>query len=707
MPGIGPLRRTPTGGSSAAGLKPQTPGQSTGCPDDVAVFSELVKVRQPTQSNNAPVLLSATSDANDEIQAADFGSLDTTPPGRRDMERVEALLQSILATIPNAVMVVDERGGMQSFSAAAASLFGYTCAEMTDQNLSLLLPPPDMERNGCQFATNARHAIGIGRRKDGSAFPIELTIERVDLPGMSLSTVLVRDLTGQAERGGEPRESDTELGRLVQHLATARDVADRSIWTRSRFLAGISHEIRAPLNGILGYAQLLRMEGGLSGAQSGRIDRMFGAGKDLLQMISRMFDPSAVDVENVELQVADVDVLAVATECLELIRPAAEAKHLALSITRAPSTRHVLATDPARLRQVMLNLLGNAVKFTNQGAVELRLRSVAGGSVLRIAVADTGPGIPAKERRRLFQNIDGFDIDSARAITGAGLALSSRLATLMGGSLGHHNKPGGGSVFWLQLPLDSIAASTPAMLPTERLTTGQPFAGVHGEAELGAALETAGVRTEPSELQMPMVDQLEAMSCIGGEDMSIAGPTVHLSTEPGDQASIESHLPGRFDRDGMRDADSESSMVEPVHCGNVGVPLQPPTASIPASPPLIGAELPVCNLTVFDRTALYLAPEVVASSLSAIAERGEALLRGLRRPDALMQIGDELAEAAHTIAGSAGRFGFERLTAVTHYFGRAVQARALEAPAVADGLIVALEVTLHTIHDRARIPAEA
>jgi hypothetical protein len=326
---------------------------------------------------------------------------------------------------------------------------------------------------------------------------------------------------------------------------------------------------------------------------------------------------------------------------------------------------------------------------------------------LRVAVADTGPGIPAKERRRLFLNIDGFDIDSASAITGtgAGLALSSRLAMLMGGSLGHHNKPGGGSVFWLELPLDSVAATTPAMPPTDRPMTGHPFAGVYGGAELRAALETAGVPAERSDLQIPTVDQFEAMSRIGGEDVPIATSTVRNYNDKVDQESIESHLPEGFVRDGLRDADSESSMVEPVRSKNIDIPSRPATLPTPAAPLLIGAELPVCNLTVFDRTALYLAPEVIASSLSAIAERGEALLRGLRRPDALVQIGDELAEAAHTIAGSAGPFGFERLTAVTHYFGRAVQARAVEAPAVADGLIVALEVTLHTIHDRARITA--
>jgi HPt (histidine-containing phosphotransfer) domain-containing protein len=122
---------------------------------------------------------------------------------------------------------------------------------------------------------------------------------------------------------------------------------------------------------------------------------------------------------------------------------------------------------------------------------------------------------------------------------------------------------------------------------------------------------------------------------------------------------------------------------------------------------VIGSELAVFNPTVFELTAFYLAPEAVASYMEAIAERGEALLRGLRGPDALMQTGDELAEAAHTIAGSAGMFGFERLTSLGRRFERAIQAGAAEAPALAEGLSAALEVTLATIHNRTLAAAEA
>ena len=122
---------------------------------------------------------------------------------------------------------------------------------------------------------------------------------------------------------------------------------------------------------------------------------------------------------------------------------------------------------------------------------------------------------------------------------------------------------------------------------------------------------------------------------------------------------------------------------------------------------VIGSDLVVFNPTVFELTAFYLSSEAVSSYMDAIAERGEALLRGLRGPDALVQTGDELAEAAHTIAGSAGMFGFERLTAVGRRFERAVQAGAAEAPALADGLSAALEVTLQAIHDRTLATADA
>jgi PAS domain S-box-containing protein len=457
-----------------------------------------------------------------------------------DLERREALLRSVLDTVPDALIVIDKRGVIHSFSVAAERLFGYTATEMIGQNVSRLLPALDWRRNNGKapgyHPTGERHILGFGQRKDDSTFPMKLAIGEVNLPEARLFTMFVHDLTESAERERELRVANTELKRLARHLATARDVADRSNWAKTRFLAGMSHELRTPLNGILGYAQLLRRDGGLSLAQGGRVNSMMEAGKQLLETITRVLDLSEIEAGHVELRAQEIDVLPVASSCLDQVRPAAEAKHLALNIDVAPGTPRKLVTDQTCLRQVVLNLLGNAVKSTSQGKVELRLRPIADGSALRIEVVDTGPGIPVNERRRLFRDFEQLDGEATQTArdAGVGLAQSARLAILLGGGLGHHDNPAGGSVFWLELPLDSVAAQpeeeTPAAAVTPALNVlvvddvamnrdiassflrvgGHNVTCVDSGAEAVAAVATHDFDVVLMDVRMPEMDGLEA-----------------------------------------------------------------------------------------------------------------------------------------------------------------------------------------------------
>src|SRR6185437_2621933 len=170
---------------------------------------------------------------------------------------------------------------------------------------------------------------------------------------------VLRDISERQAQADELRAANTELERLARHLARARDEAERASRAKSRFLAGMSHELRTPLNGVLGYAQLLRLEGGLNAAQSARVDAMLAAGTHLLEMINCVLDLSQIEAERVELQRSEVDLNQLARACLGLVRPSAQAKGLALGLTAAPAAPRHLIVDPTRLRQVLLNLLGN------------------------------------------------------------------------------------------------------------------------------------------------------------------------------------------------------------------------------------------------------------------------------------------------------------------------------------------------------------
>ncbi len=240
---------------------------------------------------------------------------------------------------------------------------------------------------------------------------------------------------------------------------------------KSRFLAGISHELRTPLNGILGYAQLLGMEGGLNPLQSRRVDAMMSAGTHLLRIISRVLELSEIEAEHASFEPAMFDPRLVAGECLNLVRPMAEAKALFLRLVTACDVPAKITTDPTRFRQILFNLLGNAVKFTRAGGVEVQLRMAADGVSLRVDVVDTGPGIEVAQRHRLFREFQQLGAmteggDSA----GLGLAITARLVGLLGGCLGHKENPHGGSIFWLELPLTDVAQAAPDEPPAWRET---------------------------------------------------------------------------------------------------------------------------------------------------------------------------------------------------------------------------------------------
>jgi CheY-like chemotaxis protein len=356
------------------------------------------------------------------------------------------------------------------------------------------------------------------------------------------------------------------------------------------------------LSGILGYAELLRMEGGLTTAQLARVDAMVEAGRHLLHMIASVLDLAKIEAEQDEMRTAVLDVQEVAASCLDVVRPAAEAKNLALSLVVAPGTPLELATDGVRLRQVLVNLLGNAVKFTARGSVELRLCPVSGqsrgdtGAALRLEVADTGPGIPLDQRQRLFQEFERLDAAGTSAIEGAGLglSLSARLVALMSGRLGHDDNPGGGSVFWLELPVNTVAevpvvpAATAAEAEPAVITpapalhvlvvddvamnrdiaasflraSGQLVDCVEGGAEAVSAVAGIDFDVVLMDVRMPGIDGLEATRRIRALDgprgrVPIVALTAQAFTEQVAEcrnAGMDDHLVKPFSPDSLRAA---------------------------------------------------------------------------------------------------------------------------------------------------------
>jgi signal transduction histidine kinase len=254
-------------------------------------------------------------------------------------------------------------------------------------------------------------------------------------------------------------------------LRAAKDAAEQSDRAKTRFVAMVTHELRTPLNGILGYAQLLRLEGELSGQQNARVGAMIQSGQHLFEMVERVLDVASIESGRMTLHPVPLSVRDLTEGCIAAVGPLASERGLSLHLVWSHDAPRQIVSDPARLHQVLLNLLGNAVKFTVAGWVELRVLACDASGRLRLEVADTGPGIKEAARDRLFQDFERLDAPSAVEGSGLGLAITARFVRLMGGTLGHSPNPSGGSIFWLELPRDELAP----IPPVEAIVTGPPL----------------------------------------------------------------------------------------------------------------------------------------------------------------------------------------------------------------------------------------
>jgi signal transduction histidine kinase/DNA-binding response OmpR family regulator len=271
------------------------------------------------------------------------------------------------------------------------------------------------------------------------------------------------------------RTDITALKRAMQELATARDAAAAAGEAKSRFLARVSHELRTPLNGVLGFAQVLLHDPRLAPDQREQVKTLHEAGRHLLDLVNGLLDLSKIEAGRLDLAPQAVALRPLLNGCATLLAPEIARKALSFELDLDPALPVAAQLDPTRTRQLLLNLLSNAVKFTPTGGrVGLRVRATT-ASVLRIEVVDTGPGVPADKRHLLFEDFvqlapSGGDGQG----TGLGLAISARLVALMGGSIGCDEPPGGGALFWVELPLLSCELAQDDAAPTTSAKAAMP-----------------------------------------------------------------------------------------------------------------------------------------------------------------------------------------------------------------------------------------
>lgn len=294
--------------------------------------------------------------------------------------------------------------------------------------------------------------------KDGRTILAEATIHNIEFDRRPAHVAIVNDVT--------------EITRAQQELQAALTQAEEASRSKSRFLATMSHEIRTPMNGVIGMTNLL-LNTELESEQRDYVETIRSSGEVLLNIINDVLDFSKIESGRLEFEQVEVQLQRVVQEAVGLTAPAAKSKNLAVQVQIAPEVPVTVNGDPGRLCQVLLNLLGNAIKFTQKGQVTVGLSvddMTAEAVRVRVTVRDTGIGIEADKLQTLFEPFTQADVSTTRRFggTGLGLAISKSLVELMGGEIGCTSMPGVGSTFWFVVPMARAAASKKALLAAGR-----------------------------------------------------------------------------------------------------------------------------------------------------------------------------------------------------------------------------------------------
>ncbi len=401
----------------------------------------------------------------------DETALDFAPRSIPERVRMEewlathrALNDTILNMASDAIVSLDRDSRIVEWNHAAEVIFGWTREEALGHDSNDMIVPArlrDEYRRGLQ----ALFAIGVARideptpaillRRDGTEIPTETTSWSVQVGQTWRFNSLIRDVTTRNHN--------------ERALTEAREKADEASRHKSEFLATMSHEIRTPMNGVIGLADVL-LGTRLDSDQRRYAEGIRTAGTALLTVINDILDFSKAEAGMVVLDEIAFDVRELLEDVVDILAGRAQSKGLELVAFCRPEVPSLLLGDRGRLRQVLLNLCGNAVKFTERGEVVVTASLVsrdAGLHRIRLEVSDTGAGIKAEDTERMFDAFAQADASTTRRYggTGLGLAISERLIEAMGGHIGVISDLGAGSMFWFEVPLSSPVGETTAAFP--------------------------------------------------------------------------------------------------------------------------------------------------------------------------------------------------------------------------------------------------
>lgn len=374
-------------------------------------------------------------------------------------------VKAILQTAVNGVVSIDEKGQIHLFNPAAEELFGWKSEEVIGRNVALLMEPSLAQEHDHYIqhylTTGEKKIIGKGReiialRKDGTTFPAHLAVGHNQLSGNKhLFVAFIADITLQKK--------------AEQELLQAKNNAEAALKTKASFLANMSHEIRTPMNSIIGFAEIALQEPSLPGHVKEHIKTILNAGNHLLIVINDILDFSKIEAGKIKIEKVCFHLEHALADVIKNLEAKAKEKGVKLILDIAENIPHRVLGDPTRLRQVILNLVGNAIKFSKTGDVIISVVPQE-GDMLHFSVKDSGIGMNPEQVKRVFDSFTQADISTSRKYggTGLGTTISKQIVELMGGSIGVTSVLNQGSDFYFSVELPEAQNTQNCLYETEQ-----------------------------------------------------------------------------------------------------------------------------------------------------------------------------------------------------------------------------------------------
>ena len=398
----------------------------------------------------------ASVDTHDELErlAGSFNQMtDSLRKTQKQLLGAREYAANIIRSLNEALIVTDVDRNIRTANAAAANLLGYSEMELAGKPISRFLPSPKgdvQDSPGARISLRgtgkweAEHMAPTGRQTPVLVSMSAIKDEEGALQGYVYSAV---DITGRKQ--------------AEEALVAAKEAAEAATRSKSEFLANMSHEIRTPMNGVLGMTELL-LATELSAKQRRFAETSYSSGRKLLTLLNDILDFSKIEAGKLSLRNATFDIRIAVEEVVALLSDRAGVRGVVLRSSVDPRLPASVWADPIRFNQILVNLVGNALKFTESGSVDVRLTPGIKPRSLRVSVQDTGIGVPPSVQAEIFNPFSQADLSAQRQFqgTGLGLAISRQLVELMGGTLGVESEIGKGSLFWFEVPLEPIPTPT-------------------------------------------------------------------------------------------------------------------------------------------------------------------------------------------------------------------------------------------------------